>query len=131
MGYFGYKFVEKTLEVDATRRSMSDWHANVAQLSQLLSVLAITFGKFTLPIVFNFLQNGNLLDRGLAANRVSIEISRSKSKAIVWNLTIRDIESVLGKEVIKGYGTYSQWFFGSAWAAWLGFLCIKDTGSGE
>jgi hypothetical protein len=130
MGYFGYKFIGKTPEIDATRRSTLDWYANLAQLSQLLFVLAIPFTKFAVAILVNFLWNGNSLDYNVATNRIFIQKSSQEGKALRLSRTTRDVESILGREVIKGYGTYEQWIFGLVWAAWLEFLCINDTAPG-
>lgn len=44
---------------------------------------------------------------------------------------VQSIEPTLVREGIEGYGTYGQWMFGLGYAAWLGFLCIKDTAPGE
>ena len=130
MGYSAYEFIGKTPEIDATRRSTSDWYANLAQLSQLLFILAIPFSKFALAILFNFLWNGNSLDYNVETDRTSIQKSRQEGKALNLSRTTRDIESILSREVMKGYGTYEQWIFGFGWTAWLGFLCINDTAPG-
>jgi hypothetical protein len=130
MGYFTYKFIGKSPEIDATRRSTSDWYANLAQLSQLLFILSIPFCKFGLAILFNFFRSGNSLDRNVEEDRISVQKSSQEGKALRLSFTTRDLESILEREVMKGYGTYEQWIFGSGWATWLGFLCINDTTPG-
>jgi hypothetical protein len=130
MGYFGYKFIGKTPEIDAIRCSTSDWYANLAQLSQLLFILAIPFSKFALAILFSFLRSGNSLDYNVELDRISVQKSSQEGKALKLSRTMRDLESILDREVVKGYGTYEQWIFGLGWAAWLGFLCINDTAPG-
>ena len=130
MGYFAYKFIVKTPELDATRRSTSDCYANLAQLSQLLFILAIPFSKFALATLFNFLQSGNNLHYNVETDRISTQTSSQEGKTLRPSRTTRDMESILGREVRKGYGTYEQWIFGFGWSAWLGFLCINDTAPG-
>ena len=130
MGYFAYKVIGKSPEIDAIRRSTSDGYANLAQLSQLLFILGIPFSKFALAVLFNFLRNCNSLNYNVERDRTSIQISSQEGKALRLSRTTRDIESILAREVMKGYGTYEQWIFGFVWAAWLGFLCINDTAPG-
>jgi len=130
MGYFEYKFIGKTPEIIATRRSTSDWYANLAQLSQLLFILAIPFGKFVLAVMVDFLQNGNNSENNIGTDRTSMQDSGQKGKALRPSRTTRDMESILGREVMKGCGTYEQWIFGLVWTAWLGLLCISDTTPG-
>jgi len=130
MGYFTYKLIGKTPEIDAARRSTLDWYANLAQLSQLLFILAIPVSKFALAVLFNFHQNGNSLDYNVKTDRISVQKSSQEGKALRQSRTTRGLESILDKEVMKGYGTYEQWIFGLGWAAWLGFLCINDTAPG-
>jgi hypothetical protein len=130
MGYFAYEFIGKSPEIDATRRSTSDWYANLAQLSQLIFVLAIPFCNFALAILFNFLRNGNSLDYNVGTDKISVQKSSQEDKTLRLSRTTRDLESILDREVMKGYGTYEQWIFGLGWTAWLGFLCINDTAPG-
>jgi hypothetical protein len=130
MGYFTYKFIGKNPEIDATRRSTSDWYANLAQLSQLLFILAIPFSKLFLAILFNPFRKGNSSDLNRETSRISAQKSGQQGKALNLSRAVRDAGSVLDREVIKGYGTYEQWIFGLGWTAWLGFLCINDTAPG-
>jgi hypothetical protein len=130
MGYFAYEFIGKTPEIDATRRSTSDWYANLAQLSQLLFILAIPFSKFAVSVLLNFLRNGKSLDYTVETNRMATQKWSQEGKVLRLSRTMQHIESVLGSEVMRGDGTYEQWIFGLSWAAWLGFLCINDTAPG-
>ena len=130
MGYLAYKLIAKTPEVDASRRSALDWYANLAQLSQVLFILAIPFSKFTLAILSNFLRNGNNSDYNVKKDKESVPKSSQKSKTLGLSRTKGDMKSFLDKEVMKGYGTYEQWIFGLGWATWLIFLCINDTAPG-
>jgi hypothetical protein len=120
MSYLKYKFIGKTPEIDAARRSTSDWYANLAQLSQLLFILGIPLSKFAIAILSRLFRSSSISNH-------NVKKASQEGKAPRQSYTIQDIESILGREVIKGYGTYEQWIFGLCWAAWLGFLCIKDT----
>jgi hypothetical protein len=127
MGYLGYRFIGRTAEIDAARRSALDWYANLAQLSQLLFILAIPFSKFALAVLVNFLRSDKGLNDNVETDRITIQKSSQAGRALRLSRITRDIESILNREVMKGYGTYEQWIFGLGWAAWLGFLCINGT----
>jgi hypothetical protein len=130
MGYFAYKLIGKTPVLDATTRSTSDCYANLAQLSQLLFILVILFSKFVLASLFKFLQNTHSLDYNVRTDGISIQKSSQEGRTLRLRRTTQNVESILGREVMKGYGTYEQWIFGFCWTTWLGFLCIKDTAPG-
>jgi hypothetical protein len=130
MGYLGYQFIGKSPEIDAGRRSLLDQYANLAQLSQLLFILAIPFIKLTLAVVIAFLWNGNKSNHNISADRVAILKPSQKDRLPKLSRTMREMESILSREVIKGYGSYEQWGFGLIWAVWLLFLSINKTAPG-
>lgn len=130
MGYFAYKFIGRTPEIDATRRSASDWYANLAQLSQLFLILVIAYGKFVAVILLKLFQNTNNSNSNVKAVKRSIQESSSGDGVLGLSRTARCLKSKLGRDVVNGYGTYEQWIFGLGWTAWLSFLCIKDTTPG-
>lgn len=131
MDFFGYRFIGKTLEVDATRRTTSDYYARIAQLSQLISIIAIPVVKSAIGVLFKLLRNGNQLDCNPEADRTSIQKRGQQGMPLMLHRGAERRESILGRELVKGYGTYEQWASGVGWAAWLGFLCINDTAPGE
>jgi hypothetical protein len=110
-----YKFLKKTPELVVQRRIGLDWYANLAQISQLAVHLLIPLCELV----------------------VSDQVRRfakkapQKGGAAVLDRTARSLKFRLGTEVAKGYGTYGQWYFGIAWTAWLGFLCIAETAPGS
>jgi hypothetical protein len=46
MSHFGYKFLAKTPELIVQRRITLDWYANLAQISQLIIHLIISYSEF-------------------------------------------------------------------------------------
>jgi hypothetical protein len=129
MEFFPFQFIGKTPEIDATRRSISDWYANLAQLSQMLFILAIPFSKFAFAILFNYRFPGdNNSDHNVETGRIARQKPSQEGKELRFSRTSRNVESIM--KVMKGYGTCEQWIFGLGWTAWLGFLCINDTAPG-
>jgi hypothetical protein len=110
-----YIFLKKSPELIEQRRISLDWYANLAQISQLIVHLIIPVCKLV----------ASVSDKRFAKK------SHGKGGAAVLARTVRSLESTLGAEVVKGYGTYGQWTFGIAWTAWLGFLCITETVPGS
>ena len=133
MDYFGYKFIGKTPELDASRRISLDRHARIAQLSQLLSIITIPCIKFAVAFLINLLHNGVEKRHTVPAGRErasTLNVSSQEGKALRLSRAVRDIALLLDSEVMSGYGTYEQWMFRLGWAFWLGFLCINDTAPG-
>src|ERR1700761_7117267 len=58
MGYFGYKFIDRTPEHVAERRVVLDWYATLAQLSQFLVLLAIPTIQFLYSFLLKRLSSG-------------------------------------------------------------------------
>jgi hypothetical protein len=130
MSYFTYKLIGKTPEVDATRRSTSDWYANLAQLSQLLFILAMPKIRTVFATLFQFLLDGTSLEENLDTNRISVPKSSRQAKALRLSRPTRVTESTLSREVKKRYSSWELCIYGLTWAAWLGFLCIHNTAPG-
>jgi len=129
MGYFGYKFIGKSPEIDATRRSILDSNANLAQLSQFIIILAIPIIKHLAALLFNIVQSKSSLNKNFEDVN-SKQMSSQHNKRLKLSYTTQRLESAMGREIRKGFGTYEQWIFGFIWAVWLGFLCIKNTSPG-
>jgi hypothetical protein len=110
-----YKFLKKTPELVVQRRIGLDRYANLAQISQLAVHLLIPLCEL------------------VVSDQVRRFAKRAPQKggAAVLDRTARSLKFKLGTEVAKGYGTYGQWYFGIAWTAWLGFLCIAETAPGS
>lgn len=131
MEYFGYRFIAKSPDLDATRRATSDHYANVAQWSQLLFVLSIPIVNIVLEALSHLTQDENRPDDNAKMKTNLRGKSSQMEKFSGFNRIVQSIEATLGREVVEGYGTYGQWMFGLGWSAWLAFLCIKDTAPGE
>lgn len=129
MDFFGYRIIGKTLEIDATRRTTSDHYARIAQLSQLIFILAIPVVDSAHGVLFKLFRNGNKLAYDVDADRISRQKRSEEGMPLALNRGAEARESTL---VRGGLNTaYEQWAFGIGWAAWLGFLCINDTAPGE
>lgn len=99
MSHCGYKFLRKTPELIEKRRITLDWYANLAQASQLILHLIISFCEFV----------------ALVPVKQSAGKYRQKGNPAMLARVTRSMNFNLGTKVVKGYGTYGQWIFGLAW----------------
>jgi hypothetical protein len=133
MGYFGYAFVDRTPDHVKERRILLDWYANLAQLSQLLVLIAFPVLRISIRILFRFISN----DKGyhlVSSPRKRVEAGQTASQKPGWAAALtrtgRILKWYFDDEVFAGWGTYGQWFVGTAWAVWLMMLCVKNTTPG-
>lgn len=110
-----YKFLKKTPELVAQRRVALDYHANLAQSSQLVLHLSLAIGAIA------FSSQIRKLERSYS----------QKGGATTLAHRFKSLQNTLGTEVTKGFGTYGQWIFGIVWTAWLGYLCAAETSPGK
>jgi hypothetical protein len=134
MGYFGYKFIDRTPELVAERRLILDWYATLAQLSQLLVLIAFPIARILESFFLRYL-NGDLdtISSPLSPRKKASSHQRRDQGglAILITRSIRILRWRLGTEVIQGYGTWGQWIGGALWATWLAILCISETVPGK
>ena len=113
MSFLEYKFLPRTPELIAHRRVHLDRYANLAQLSQVAIHLLILSYNLVLSTSASKHAGKSPKNNPSALSRIA-----------------NAINSRLGTEVSRGYGTYGQWLFGLVWTAWLGFLCFAETTPG-
>lgn len=104
MEHLGYQIVPKTADTLATRQAVQDRYSSIAQLSQFVAIFAILCYELTFSAFAHFPPNAGGIFKNLSSSRLRSLQSRDMRKA---------------------------WLVVLAWAAWLGFLCVAETGPGK
>lgn len=118
---FGYEFVDLNDEQKAERRYLLEYYPFVAQVSVIGVVIAFWCG-----IAIRKLAKGVPNPR---KKHVEPEPGENAPGKIAQS--VARLEWWMGKPVVKGWGTRSEWVCGGLWTVWLLYLSAVQTGNGK
>lgn len=124
---FAYHFVALDEEQQKRRRQLLDGYGQFAQFSILL-----------IPLIYQLCLGLRLIvarlwkkDDQPVKDRHSPVLLRSKHPATSYSTNFfARLRWFLDGEVIRGWGTWQEWFIAGLWTMWLLALVVKDTADG-
>ncbi|KAL2072154.1 hypothetical protein VTL71DRAFT_11497 [Oculimacula yallundae] len=121
-----YKIIlDLTDEQKSTRRLLLDRYGVYAQLSALIPILCYQLYRLAIWVLYARQRSKVRYDE-VPSSPISKHGRGQRTGMVVrkW----RVVKWWLGGEVSEGWGGRGLWVAGVGWGAWLGFLCVRETG---
>lgn len=120
-------YFDHTKEQLAQRRILLDRYGIYAQLSIFIPI--ILYNLYRLSVWVYSERQRSKVDYSAVPSSPTLKMRRSSKRAI-FGRKMRGVVWWLGDEVVKGWGERGHWIAAGLWGAWMGFLCVHNTGDG-
>ncbi|KAB8292972.1 hypothetical protein EYC80_007336 [Monilinia laxa] len=118
-------YFDHTKEQLAQRRILLDRYGVYAQLSIFIPI--ILYNLYRLAVWVYSERQRSKVDYSAVPSSPTLKMRRNSKRAI-FGRKIRSVVWWLGDEVVKGWGEKGHWIAAGLWGAWMGFLCVHNTG---
>ncbi|KAI9643591.1 hypothetical protein NHQ30_008213 [Ciborinia camelliae] len=118
-------YFNHTEEEKAQRRLLLDRYGVYSQLSIFIPIILYNLYRLALWVYSE--RQRSKVDYSAVPSSPTLK-KRKNSKRAAWGRKSRSLVWWLGDEVRRGWGERGHWIAAGVWGAWLGFLCVHNTG---
>lgn len=119
-------YFDHTKEQIAQRRLLLDHYGIYAQLSIFIPIILYNLYRLA---VWVYSERQRSKDYSSVPSSPTLKKRRNSRRAL-WGRRRRSLVWWLGEEVKSGWGERGHWIAAGVWGAWLGFLCVHNSGDG-